>query len=773
MPIIDTPLEKESRDRYLTYALSVISSRALPDVRDGLKPVQRRILFDMFRNLRLVPGGSHRKSAAVVGGVIARFHPHGDVACYEAMVRMAQDFSLRYPLVDGQGNFGSIDGDGPAAYRYTEVKLREMALEVLGEIDQETVPFRDNFDGTQSEPIVLPSRVPNFLMNGAMGIAVGMATSVPPHNLKDLVKALLELCEDPEISIGKLVTAIKGPDFPTGCSILNTREELVEIYKTGRGPVRMRGEWAVEEGKRGKKFIIINTIPYGIDKSQLVECIADCIIQKKLPQLSDIRDESTEKIRVVLELTSDADPEVAMAYLFKNTPLESTFQVNLTALVPVKGSDTCKPELLSLKTILQHFLDFRHEVVEKRLKFERKNLNERIHILEGFVIIYDALDEVIKIVRKSEGRQDAAEKLRKRFKLSEIQSYAIVDMRIYQISKTSIEEIRAELTEKEKRVAEIDAILKSKKKITDLVKKDLNEVSEKYGDKRRSSLVRDNIEIEFNEADYVVKEEVYAIVTQDGWLKRIRQSNDVAGTRLREGDKIIRAHPISTLDSVAIFTNMGNLFVLKCMDFPASSGFGDPIQKLLKFRDGEAIVDSFAIKASLDSGDGKDAEKSKGKTQGELFAADANPYAYNLRGGDTVILVSKCGTGFALKLDTLDGVKRNGRRVMKLREGDTMRGVCIKKKRVLFVTQHACGLIIESSEIPERDTAAVGVNLIGVRDDDNLVGALSFEGQKKFKVIQEGGKVKEVSSGDITSGRRGLKGTKIVPRGDVFGVEFL
>ena len=461
MATIKTSLQNESRDRYLTYALSVVSGRALPDVRDGLKPVQRRILFAMLQNLNLKPSSSHRKSAAVVGEVLARFHPHGDVACYEAMVRMAQDFSLRYPLVDGQGNFGSLDGDNAAAYRYTEAKLRELALEVIGEINEETVAFRDNFDATVVEPVVLPSRVPNLLINGATGIAVGMATSIPPHNLKDTIKAIVELAKDPEITTSKLTSIIKAPDFPTGCNILNSQKELVEMYETGRGSVRMRGEWSVEEQARGKQVIVVSSIPYAVNKATVVERIAGLIVDRKVPQLVDVRDESTDEVRIVLELASGADAELAMAYLFKNTPLESNFAVNLTALVPVEGGNT-RPELLSLKSCLRYFFDFRVEVTEKRLEFERKQLLERIHILQGLVLIYDALDEALKIVRKSDGRSDAAEKLRARFKLSEVQSFAVVDMRIYQLSRTNIEEIEKELAEKEKRVKEIEKLLKSK-----------------------------------------------------------------------------------------------------------------------------------------------------------------------------------------------------------------------------------------------------------------------------------------------------------------------
>jgi DNA gyrase subunit A len=771
MATFQTSIKQESRDRYLTYALSVVSGRALPDVRDGLKPVQRRILYAMLQNLNLKPSNSHRKSAAVVGEVLARFHPHGDVACYEAMVRMAQNFSLRYPLIDGQGNFGSLDGDNAAAYRYTEAKLRELALEVVGEIDQETVPFRDNFDSTVVEPVVLPSRVPNLLINGATGIAVGMATSIPPHNLRDTIKALVELSKDPDLTTSKLTGFIKGPDFPTGCNILNSQKELVDMYETGRGSVRMRGEWEIEEQARGKQCIVITSIPYAVNKATLVERIASLIVDRKVPQLVDVRDESTDEVRVVLELTSGADAEVAMAYLYKNTPIESNFAVNLTALVPVEGGAT-RPELLSLKACLQNFLAFREEVTEKRLIFERKQLQERIHILEGLCIVYDALDEAIKIVRKSDGRSDAAEKLQGRFKLSEIQSFAVVDMRIYQLSRTNIDEIRKELAEKEKRVKEIDKILKSKDAIQQIVREDLEAIGEKYGDKRRSKLIKDNVDIEFDESQYVVQEDVYAVVSVDGWIKRIRRTNDLSSTRMREGDSILAAHALTNLDSVALFTNFGTLFVVKVSDFPASSGYGNPIQKVLKFKDGEKIVASFGI--------GTGGAATSGPAQGELALGGAqratNFPDRSLRDGETYVLVGHQGTGFALTLTEVSQTKRIGRRVMKLREGEYLAAVEQLAPMMIFVTQDGSGLAIAKDEIPVRDSAAVGVALMGVREDDTLVaccGTSSTKMKGTLLLSLKSGKTKDVPLSEVTKGHRALKGTKVYSRDEIVGARIV
>jgi DNA gyrase subunit A len=761
MAVLDASILKESRDRYLTYALSVVSGRALPDIRDGLKPVQRRILYAMFKNLHLKPTASHLKSAKIVGEVLGNYHPHGDSACYEAMVRMAQDFSLRYPLVDGQGNFGSLDGDSAAAYRYTEAKLTELALEVVGEIDEETVDFRDNFDGTRVEPLVFPSRVPNLLINGASGIAVGMATSIPPHNLKDTIKAILLLAEDPEVSNSKLVAQIKAPDFPTGCMILNTKKELDEMYQTGRGAIRMRGTWKTEDLDRGKKAIIIDSIPYTVNKAQLVEKIAGLIIDRKLPQLQDIRDESTDDIRIVLELSSGANADIAMAYLFKNTALESNFSVNLTVLVPTGKEGSLRPENLSLKACLEHFLKFRKEVVTKRLQFEKKNLLARIHILEGLVKIFDALDEAIKIVRKSEGRTDAATKLKARFKLSDIQSFAIVDLRIYQLSKTNIDEIKTELKEKEKRVKEIDKILASPKAILSIITTELEKISEKYGDKRKSIISKDEDVVEFDESHYIVNEDVYAIVTADGWIKRIRQNNELTSTRLRDGDKILRAHPLSTRDHVVFFTNLGTMYSLSVTDFPSSSGYGDPIQKILKFKDGENIVDSYGVKAPT-----------KDDKQTEIPAIMAD-YPHLIKEGEKIALVTAKGMGFLATIDGIIGLKRSGKRVMNVRSGDKLVSVVFPNKELAMFTSNTSGISIPFSEVLAREGAAVGIQLMSVRSDDELVSAVSYPGKGKFIVHLDSDKSKEVEVSEVVKGKRALKGNKVITgKGNIVSVEY-
>src|SRR5213593_1489940 len=472
--ILDVALSTEAEKRYLNYALSVITSRALPDVRDGLKPVQRRILYTMWQQ-SLTADTKHRKCAKVVGDVMGSYHPHGDAALYETLVRMAQSFSLRYPLVDGSGNFGSLDGDNAAAMRYTECRLARISDDLLTEIEQTTVHFRPNYDGTKTEPVVLPARLPNLLVNGTTGIAVGMATNVPPHNMGEACTALGKLLDNEDIGNAQLCRYIKGPDFPTGGQILNSQDELKQIYKTGSGSIRLRGTWDIGPETRSTKTIYIDSVPYTVNKSQLVERIADVVLSRKLPQLLDVKDLSTEDVRVALEMKKDADERMIMAYLFKHTPLQINFAVNLTCLVPTENPEVGRPERLDLKQILWHFLHFRLEVVTKRLEHELAALKKRIHILEGFEKVFDALDEIIKLIRKSDGKSDAAEKIMKRFALDAEQTDAILELKIYRLARLEILIIRKELEEKRGRARQIAALLKDEDSRWKLVRTELED----------------------------------------------------------------------------------------------------------------------------------------------------------------------------------------------------------------------------------------------------------------------------------------------------------
>jgi DNA gyrase subunit A len=537
-------LHEAAQNKYLNYALSVITSRALPDVRDGLKPVQRRILYTMWQQ-NLTADAKHRKCAKVVGDVMGSFHPHGDAALYETLVRMAQPFALRYPLVDGSGNFGSLDGDSAAAMRYTECRLARIADEMLAEIEQTTVPFKPNYDGTRTEPVVLPARIPNLLINGTTGIAVGMATNIPPHNLAEVSTALLKLLDNPDLSSAQLCRYIKGPDFPTGGQILNSAEELRNIYKTGAGTVRLRATWEEGPSSRGGQKVLITSIPYSTNKAALVERIADVVLSRKLPPLLDVRDVSTDDVRIELELKRDADARMVMAYLFKNTPLQSNFVVNLTCLIPTENAEVGRPERLDLKAILWHFLHFRLEVVTSRLEHELAALRKRIHILEGFEKIFDALDEILRLIRKSDGKTDAAAKLMKRFALDAEQADAILELKLYRLARLEILVIQNELAEKRKRARQIGALLKDEEGRWTIVRDEIQEVQTRYGgkpDARRTAIEAEE-EVSFTADDFIVEEDNVVIVSRDGWLKRQKEVRDLSTTRCARGMRCWRCSP--------------------------------------------------------------------------------------------------------------------------------------------------------------------------------------------------------------------------------------
>ncbi|MEK6630628.1 MAG: DNA topoisomerase (ATP-hydrolyzing), partial [Acidobacteriota bacterium] len=512
-------LHEAAQEKYLNYALSVITARALPYVRDVLKPVKRRILYTMWQQ-NLTADQRFRKCAKVVGDVMGSYHPHGDSAIYETLVRMAQSFSLRYPLVDGSGNFGSLDGDAAAAMRYTECRLARISDEMLQEIDKDTVPFRPNYDGTTTEPVVLPARIPNLLVNGATGIAVGMATSVPPHNLAEVCTALLKLLDNPELTSVQLCRYVKGPDFPTGGHMLNSVEELKEIYRTGAGSIRLRGTWEDGPSTRGGKTLVITSIPYMVNKAQLVERIAEIVIGRKLPPLVDVKDVSTDDVRIQLEVKKDADEKMVMAYLCKHTPLQTTFPVNLTCLIPTENPEIGRPDRLDLKSLLWHFLHFRLDVVTHRLEHELVTLKKRIHVLEGFEKVFDVLDEIIRIIRKSDGKADAATKIMARFELDAEQTDAILELKLYRLARLEILAIRNELDEKRKRALSIGALLRNDEGRWALVRSDIQAIQKQHAASNvdgRRTLIESVEEVEYSADDFIVEEDNVVIVSRDGW----------------------------------------------------------------------------------------------------------------------------------------------------------------------------------------------------------------------------------------------------------------
>jgi DNA gyrase subunit A len=763
MPVVDViPLHETARERYLNYALSVITSRALPDVRDGLKPVQRRILYGMATNLRLTPEARFRKSATIVGEVMGKYHPHGDSAIYDAMVRIAQDFSLRAPLVDGQGNFGSLDGDSPAAMRYTEARLTRLGADMVSEIKYDTVAFRPTYDGTLFEPVVLPAPVPTLLVNGATGIAVGMATNIPPHNLAEVVDAAVALIKSPNARLETLLNHVKGPDFPTGGRILNTPEELAAIYEKGEGTVDLRGEYVTE----GKSRVVITSIPYALTKSSLIEKIADHIRQGKVPQIVDIRDESTDEVRVVLEIKRGASAEAAMAYLFKHTPLQSRFHVNLTCLVPTENPEVAAPEKVDLKTALRHFLDFRLDVVTRRLEHELRQLEKRIHILKGFVLVFDALDEAIKLIRASKNKADASQRLRHRFGIDELQADAVLEIKLYRLARMEISAIRKELAEKEARAKQIRALLEDEKGRWRMVRKELLAAKKTYADERRTAIAGPDAVIEYSAEDYIIAEDVVVIVTRDGWVKRQRSYTALDAIRVREGDAVAHALGASTRASVGFFTSAGRCYTARVDDLPQTSGYGDPIQKYFDFKDKERVVGVIAFDERVLP---RGVPEVDGEPQPELFLGDGAP-PEDAFAGPYVVAVST--DGLAVRVETgpfEEPSNKNGRVFMRVRKGQAVVGAELASgdENVCLASRQGRALIFPVRQVPVFKSAAKGVIAIRLEaKDDRVLGvAVSDAARRGLEVETSRGRAETVRTTKFDVSNRGNKGSTIISKG--------
>jgi DNA gyrase subunit A len=769
---IAVDLSSAAEERFISYALSVITSRALPDVRDGLKPVQRRILYAMYQSLRLTAGARPRKSAAVVGEVLGKYHPHGDQAAYEAMVRMAQPFALRYPLVHGEGNFGSLDGDGAAAMRYTEARLTALAEELLRDIRHDTVDFRDNYDATLREPVVLPAALPQLLVNGSTGIAVGMATNIPPHNLREVVDALVALVDDPSLQTKDLLKYIKGPDFPTGGEILNTKAELRQIYETGQGPVRVRAQYKTEKIGR-REAVIVTSIPYTTNKASLVEEIAEHIASRKLPLATDVRDESTDDVRIVVELKAEASADAVMAYLFRHTSLQMNFNVNLTALVPTGHAGVGQPARLTLLELCRHFLDFRREVVRRRLTHELGELRQRLHILAGFLKLFDGVDKAIQIIRGAESRPDAQHGLMKVFDLDEIQADAILDTRLYQLARLEIDKIREEQREKAARAKEIERLLKSDKALWHLVSSELRQVAKDYGDARRTVL-RAGAELAYDAEAYVVHEDATVVVTRDGWMKRVGEIKDPSSTRVREGDQakwILRGN---TRDSLALFSSLGIAYVMKVANVPATTGYGEPVQSLLNFKDKERIVSAVLLTGAVGA---EPAAAEPARTgQGELFgarkaAAAAPPAEAPLvlfTGAEQPVPVDRwlvataAGMGFFTRPD-LSETTRSGRRFARAKDDDVVVTVVPAAGDVVTaVSEGGKVLSFPAEELPELAGAGRGVILMRLDAGEALIAAACHPGNRPPVAVGDDGSERKIALPEVA--HRAQKGRKALKR---------
>ena len=739
---------QEMRKSFLYYAMSVIVDRALPDVRDGMKPVHRRILYSMWQT-GLRSTAKFKKCATVVGDVLGKYHPHGDSAVYDSLARMAQDFSLRYPLVRGQGNFGSIDGDRPAAYRYTESKLESIAEELLLDIEKDTVDFRPNFDGSVKEPTVLPAKLPNLLLNGTLGIAVGMATNIPPHNLREVCAAACALMDDPDITIEGLMQYIKGPDFPTG-GIVYDINEIKQAYATGKGSIVMRAKAEIIEDRAGQYKIVVSEIPYQVNKASLIEHIAELVTNKKIEGIRDLRDESNkEGIRIVIELKKDAYPRKVLNQLYKLSPLQETFHVNMLALV-----DGIQPRVLTLKNILEEYVKHRQNVVRRRTEYDLARAKERAHILEGLRIALLHIDEIIATIKKSKDKDEAKVNLVKKFKLSEIQAGAILEMRLQQLANLERLKVEQEYKEKMDLIAELESILKSEKKMLVILKKEVQEMAEKFGDERRTQVVKSPVG-EFSTEDLIPDEPTLVMLTADGYVKRVspdmfrtqgRGGKGVSGLTTKEEDQVEHVFSTTTHADIMFFTNRGRVFRLKAYDVPPGSrtAKGQAIVNFLQLAPGEKVA------TVLPMGD--------------------------MDGVKNLVMVTTQGTIKKTELSEFENVRRSGLIAINLHEGDDLKWVkpSSGSDEIMLVTKNG-----QSIRFKETDIRAMGRNAAGVRGinlkkkGDSVVGmdivlpSLVKKGHLELFTIAENGLGKRTNLAEYKVQKRGGSGIrtmKVTPK---------
>ena len=723
-----TEIYSEMKKSYIDYAMSVIVGRALPDVRDGLKPVHRRILYGMG-HLGVTPDKPHKKSARIVGEVMGKYHPHGDSSIYDAMVRLAQDFSTRYMLVDGHGNFGSLDGDSAAAMRYTEARMTPFALEMLRDIDKETVDFRDNFDGEEKEPVVLPSRFPNLLVNGSNGIAVGMATSIPPHNLKEVIDATIKVIDEPDCDIEELIKIVKGPDFPTGAQILG-KAGMKEAYRTGTGKVKVRSCCEIEETDRGKSQIVITEIPYMVNKARLIEKMADLVKEKKVEGVSAIRDESNrEGIRIVVELKRDANPQITLNRFYKHTQLQDSFSMIMLALVDGK------PEVLTLKRFLEEYVKFQKEVVTRRTKFDLAKAEARAHILEGLRIALDNIDAVIKTIRES--YSNAKENLMENFGLSDIQAQAILDMRLARLQGLEREKIENEYNELMKKIAYYKSLLADEVLLMGVIKDELTEIRDKYGDERRTQIVRD--EGEFDEEDLVEEENVTITFTHLGYIKRVpadtykaqkRGGKGITGVTTRDNDFVKDLVMTSTHDNLMFFTNTGKAHKIKAYEIPEATrtARGTPAINFLNLLQRERITAVIPVKE---------------------FSEDKY-----------LIAITKNGLIKKTALNEFDTKRTTGLIAINLKDEDEL--IAIKQStgsnNIIIVTKKGKCISFSEKDVRPMGRIASGVRAIKLDKDDEVVSMELVEPKQQLMVVTENGFGKRTPVEEYKIQVRGGKG---------------
>ena len=730
--IINIDLEKKMKTSYLEYSMSVIVSRALPDVRDGLKPVHRRILYGM-QQLGLDPNKPTRKSARVVGDVMGKFHPHGDFAIYDALVRLAQDFSTRYPLAQGQGNFGSIDGDQAAAMRYTEVRMSKIAKEMLRDIGKDTVDFVPNFDGEEMEPSVLPSRFPNLLVNGSNGIAVGMATNMAPHNLGESIDACIAYMKNPEISIDDLSKIIHGPDFPTGALILG-KSGIKDAYMTGRGKIKQRAVCRIEPFKKNRERIIISEIPYQVNKARLIEKIADLVKEKRIDGISDIRDESDRKgMRIVVEIKRDSNANIVLNNLYKYTQLENTFGIINLALV---GGE---PKILNLKELIEYYVDHQKEVVTRRTNFDLSRARERKHIVEGLIIAIDHIDEIIKIIRSSYDNDEIKKIFFDRYKLSDAQSQAILDMQLKRLSGLEIEKLNAENKELADTIEYLLSILNSEENLINLIIDEITEIKEKYSDERRTKIVPDEGEIDITEL--IEEEDILINLTKDGYIKRLpidtykvqnRGGKGIAAGNTKEGDFIKKIITTNTHEDLLFFTSLGKVYSLEAYKIPEGSrtSRGQAIINILNLETGEKITEMMTLSELS-----KNSQLVLQTQQGQIKKTDAENFT---------------------------NIRRNGIIAISLKDGDKLISVrqIDKDEELIISTQNGMTIQFNTKDVRSMGRSAVGVRAIRLDKDDAVV-SMNIKGEETYLlVVTENGFGKKTSFSNFKNQNRGGKGVR-------------
>jgi DNA gyrase subunit A len=741
--ILPRLIEDEMQQSFINYSMSVIVSRALPDVRDGLKPVHRRILYAM-NELGLIPGRGYKKSATVVGDVLGKYHPHGDGSVYDALVRMVQDFSLRYPLVDGQGNFGSVDGDPAAAYRYTEARLTRIAMAMLEDIDRNTVDFQANFDDRLQEPTVLPAKIPNLLVNGSSGIAVGMATNIPPHNLREVVKAVQLLVDNPEATIAELRKAIKGPDFPTGAYIYG-REGIKEAYETGRGRVVMRARAQIEERETGNRSqIVVTEIPYQVNKENLVKAIAELAAEKKIEGIVGINDESDKDgMRIVIELKRDIIPNVVLNQLYKHTQMQTTFGVIMLAL------HNGAPKIMDLKELLQHFIDHRHSVITRRTQFDLDAAQAREHILDGLKIAVDNIDEVIKIIRGSEDTAEADARLRKRFGFSEKQSDAILNMRLAKLTGLEIEKLDAELKEVRATIKDLKGILASKPKRMAILKEEMEDISSTFGDERRTEIVAD--QGEFTVEDLIAEEDMVITISHSGYIKRIpittykrqrRGGRGLNGADLKADDWVEHLFIASTHDYLMFFSNKGQVYWLKVHEIPQAgrAARGKPVINCIAIKPDEQIAALVPVREFTDD--------------------------------KCLIFATRLGTVKKTVLSAYGNVRTNGICGINIEKDDELIDVqiCDQNSDIVLATKDGMSIRFHQGDVRDMGRATTGVKGIELEKDDEVIGMVVVRRDATLLVVSEKGFGKRSELTDYRVQKRGGKGIITLKKTDKTGL---